>query len=97
MTAQRYRRGQFKLFFLIALVAMILAALIWGLDERALDNLKYNLDFWTIMILLLIINLVSFLCFIIMYACYRWVKKDLSPEDHNQQSATRYSKDHLQD
>jgi uncharacterized BrkB/YihY/UPF0761 family membrane protein len=60
-------------------VIVVLALMIGLLNEQMLDELKHTLSLWIIVALVVIINLVSFLCFVVLYAAYRWVRRDLKP------------------
>lgn len=75
------RRALAKTGFIIVTAILIIAALAYFVNEQALDELKHNLSLWSLIALVIIINLVSFICFIVLYAAYRWVKGDLkAPE-----------------
>ena len=73
------KRACAKMAAVSVLVVAVLAALIWLVNDRMLDELKHTLSLWTIVALVLIINLVSFVCFVVLYAAYRWVRRDLKP------------------
>lgn len=65
----------------MAVIAAVVLGLIIGLsymvDSQTLDEIKYNFSLWSIIALVVIINLVSGLCFLFAYMAYRWVNKDL--------------------
>ena len=70
-----------KIGCVLFLALLLLAVLVLTINDQALDELKFNLGLWTIIALVLIINLVSFVSFLVMYMIYRWVKKDLELND----------------
>ena len=69
-------RGCFKIIILLAVCAVIVGVLTQFIDEQSIDALKHNMSVWTIITLVIVINLVSFMCFTVMYFAYRWIKKD---------------------
>lgn len=73
------KRACAKIALVAVLVLAAIAALVMLLDGQALDELKHTLSLWTIVALVLVINLVSFVCFVVLYAAYRWVRRDLKP------------------
>jgi amino acid transporter len=73
------KRACVKIAVVAVAVIAALSALALLLDGQALDELKHTLSLWTIVALVVIINLVSFVCFVVLYAAYRWVRRDLKP------------------
>lgn len=73
----------FKLACIIITAILVTAGLILSIDDQALDNLKHRLSLWTLIALLLIINLVSFVSFLVMYLAWKWVCIDLKPDDYD--------------
>ena len=69
-------RGCLKILLLLAICTVIVAVLSQYIDEQSLDVLKHNLSVRTIITLVIVINLVSFMCFTVMYFAYRWISKD---------------------
>lgn len=65
----------------VVLLAIILAvfALSQLITVDTIDVLKHSLSLWSIVALVVIINLVSFGCFIVLYFAYRWIRCDLKP------------------
>lgn len=72
-------RALLKTFFILACVAAAVAALSYFVDDQALNVLKHNLSLWSIIALVVIINLVSFGCFVVLCAAWQWVRRDLKP------------------
>lgn len=74
------KRACVKIAVVVAAIMLVLAAMVAVVhDGQVLDELKHSLSLWTIVALVVIINLVSFLCFVVLYAAYRWVRRDLKP------------------
>lgn len=63
---------------LIATLAVVIG-LSFLIDKDVLSELKHGLTLSTIILLLILINLISFLCFIVMFAAYQWIRRDLKP------------------
>ena len=65
----------------MAVLTVFICAVIYGLSflvtDEALAQLKHNLSLWSIIALVVIINLVSFLCFLFFFYAYRWIRRDL--------------------
>lgn len=70
------KRGCCKLAVVFVLAALLLTGLVYIVDTQAVDELKHTLSVWTIVALVIIINLVSFLCFIILYFAWKWAQND---------------------
>ncbi len=72
----------------LMLVLLVLFAAIWGLseliDEEVLHQLKQRLSVGAIVALVVLINLVSFACFLAMFAAYRWIRRDLRPSQRDE-------------
>ncbi len=73
------RRAVLKMISILAVVLLVLAGLIHFFSDQMIDELKHSFSVWTIITLILIVNLVSFVCVIVMFAAYRWVRGDLRP------------------
>ena len=74
------RRIALKLAFIVITAGLVIAGLVWSIDDQALDNLKHRLSLWTLIALLLIINLVSFISFLVTYMAWKWVRVELKPD-----------------
>lgn len=72
-------RAILKTIFVLAGVAAAVTALSCFVDGQALNVLKHSLSLWSIIALVVIINLVSFGCFVVLYAAWQWVRCDLKP------------------
>jgi len=71
------RRALIKTLCVAAFLGGVLAALIAFVDERTFHDLRHHLTLGLIIAIVVIINIVSFLLFIIFWAIYRWIKRDL--------------------
>lgn len=60
-------------------VLLVLTGLAFFVDGQTINELKYNFSLELIIALVIIINLVSFLCFTVLYAAYQWIRRDLKP------------------
>ena len=69
-------RGCFKIVLLLAICAVLVGVLTQFIDEQSIEALKHNMSVSTIITLVIVINLVSFMCFTVMYFAYRWIRKD---------------------
>ena len=84
------KKGLKKLGCIIFAAVVVLVLLVLALDDRALDELKFNLGLWTIIVLVLIINVVSFISFMVMYLAYRWVKQDFDDRSETDSDDTSF-------
>lgn len=73
------RRAACKAVVVFIIAAVIIAALSRLISERDLETLKHSLSLWTLIALVVIINVVSFACFIVMFAAWQWIRRDLKP------------------
>lgn len=75
--ATNKKRACAKLLLVSGCVLAALALLIYILGGPAVGELKNNFSVWTIVTLVIVINLVSFLCFIVLYTAWKWIRQDL--------------------
>lgn len=68
-----------KIAVITAVVLGLLAGLYYVADSQTLDEIKYNFSLWMIIVLVVMINLVSGLCFLLGYLAYQWVRRDFKP------------------
>lgn len=68
-----------KVAALAGLLLLMIGLLSLSIDQAALNQLKFDLSLWTVIALVIIINLISATSFIILYAAYLWVRCDLKP------------------
>jgi thiosulfate reductase cytochrome b subunit len=76
-------RGCCKIAVVFILAALLLTGLLYLVDAQAVDELKHTLSVWTIVALVIIINLVSFLCFIILHFAWKWAQSDFKASNKN--------------
>lgn len=78
---QREKRNRLlgKLAIIFAVCLLLLFVLLGVFSERALDEIKHALSLWTLVSLVIFINLISFLCFIVMFSAWRWIQRDIKP------------------
>jgi len=85
--ARNPRRAFFKGSVVVAGL-MAFALILWALfNHGAVDQLKFNMSLSSLIAVVLLINLASFACFVILYAAYQWVRSDLKcprSEDHSE-------------
>ncbi len=72
-------RAMIKLAFLTVLALAILIGCLQWVDRDVIDTLKYNVDVATIILLVVAINLMSFVLFCVLYIAWQWVRRDLKP------------------
>ena len=70
-------RALFKMATILLGLLAVAGFLLLTIDESVLDQLKFNLSLGTLIALVVVINLISFIFFIILYAAYQWVRRDL--------------------
>lgn len=74
-------RALLKIGLIAALAIGAITLLSHAMSDQVLDELKHNLSMGTIIALVILINAVSFVCFLVLMAAYRWVRRDFKPED----------------
>ena len=73
------KRACLKILFILGVAAAIVLALSFYVPDQALDELKYSLTLGSIVAIVIIINVISFVCFLIFSMAYHWVRQDLKP------------------
>jgi protein-S-isoprenylcysteine O-methyltransferase Ste14 len=73
------KRAALKALIVLAAVAFIIFVLSHFITSREMNALKHDLSLWTVITLVIIINLVSFGCFVAMFAAWQWIRFDLKP------------------
>lgn len=58
----------------LLVIAGVLAGLV---DDSLIDQLKFNLSLGALIGLVVVINIISLICFIGLYAAYQWIRCDL--------------------
>ncbi len=76
------KRAALKALIVLAAVAFIIFVLSHFITSQELNALKHDLSLWTVITLVIIINLVSFGCFVAMFVAWQWIRCDFkSPRD----------------
>jgi cation transporter-like permease len=75
------RRGYRKIAAVVALLLAVLAALIVFINEQTVNGLRHHLTLWLIIAIVMMINITSFLVLAALLAAYKWIKRDLDPDD----------------
>lgn len=71
------RRAGCKIAIIVAGLLLLAFALGYSIDDPGLSRLKFNLSIWSMIVIVLIINILSCVCFLILYVAYQWVRCDL--------------------
>lgn len=77
------KRACAKIAIVFLVTFLVLAGLTYFVNSQLLNDLKYNFSLEVIIALVVIINLVSFLCFIVLHMTYQWIRRDLNPSRYN--------------
>lgn len=72
-------RAALKAAMVAAIVLVVLIGALAIVDADAIYNLKRRLSLWLILAIVVIIDLVSFIVFALLFAAYKWIKRDLDP------------------
>jgi cation transporter-like permease len=75
------RRAYRKMAAVAALLIAILVALIIFANQQTVNGLRHHLTLWLIIAIVMIANISSFLILAAMLAAYKWIKRDLDPDD----------------
>lgn len=75
------KRVCLKLGITILTTALLIGLLSHFISGQALDELKHSLSLWTIIALVVVINLVGFICFLVLFAVYQWIRGDLKAQN----------------
>lgn len=77
------KRALGKILISVLVAGVLIALLSHFISDQALDELKHSLSLWTIIALVVIINLAGFICFLVLFAVYQWIRCDLKPQKHD--------------
>ena len=61
-----------------------LGAVITIVSEDMLNDLRRHLTLWLIIAIIAVINIATFIAFILSRMTYRWIKRDLEPSDDDE-------------
>ncbi len=54
------------------------------ISEDMLNDLRRHLTLWLIIGIIAVINIATFVAFVLSRTAYRWIKRDLEPEDSDE-------------
>lgn len=76
-----YRKNPVRAALKMAVIGLVLVLVVVGLitliDDSFLDQFKFNLNLGALIGLVVVVNLISLLCFVGLYSAYQWVRCDL--------------------
>jgi cytochrome bd-type quinol oxidase subunit 2 len=78
-TSPHRARAALKAAMVAAIVLVVLIGALAIVDADAVYNLKRRLSLWLILAIVVIIDLLSFIVFALLFAAYKWIKRDLDP------------------
>lgn len=70
-------RAAVKIAVIIAALLGLLGLLAVTIDESAIDRIKFDLSLWSLIAVVLMINLASCAVFTALFFAYQWVRRDL--------------------
>lgn len=71
------KRAVLKIAFIITGLLILAAVLGLTLNDAVLDQLKFDLNLWSLIAIVLIINILSLVLFLVLFVAYQWVRTDL--------------------
>ncbi len=77
-------RAYCKIIGISGLLGVSLGAVITLVSEDRLNDLRRHLTLWLIIGIIAAINIATFLAFILSRTAYRWIKRDLEPQDEDE-------------
>jgi hypothetical protein len=83
ISAPNPRRAVGKMAVVGGIIAIIVALLLIFVRQRAMDGLVNHLSVSLLVALIVLVNLISCLVVMIMFAAWRWIKCDLSGRDED--------------
>ena len=76
-------RAYCKIVGVTIALGLVLGALVSFVSRENVNDLRHHLTLWLVIAIVAIINIVSFLMFTLFWMTYRWIKRDLDPEDED--------------
>ena len=76
-------RAYCKIVGVAIVLGLALGALVSFVSRENVNDLRHHLTLWLVIAIVAIINIVSFLMFTLFWVIYRWIKRDLDPEDED--------------
>ena len=74
-------RAARKIALVVAALLLVLAACVLFVSAKTVNGLVNHLSLGLLVALIVIVNIVSLLIIMALFAAYRWIKCDLDPED----------------
>jgi uncharacterized BrkB/YihY/UPF0761 family membrane protein len=74
-------RAYFKIAAVATALGITLGALITFVSRDSVNDLQHHLTLWLVVAIVAIINIGSFLLFAVFWLIYRWIRRDLSPDE----------------
>jgi uncharacterized BrkB/YihY/UPF0761 family membrane protein len=76
-------RAYCKIVGVAVVLGLVLGGLVTFVSRENVNDLRHHLTLWLVIAIVAIINIVSFLMFTLFWVIYRWIKRDLDPEDED--------------
>ena len=76
-------RAYCKVVGVSVFLGVALGTAITLVNRDHVNDLRHHLTLWLVIAIVAIINIVSFLMFTLFWVIYRWIKRDLDPEDQD--------------
>jgi uncharacterized BrkB/YihY/UPF0761 family membrane protein len=74
-------RAYCKIVVVAIFLGITLGGLITFVSRENVNDLRHHLTLWLVIAIVAIINIVSFLLFVFFWMIYRWIRKDLDPDE----------------
>ncbi len=74
-------RAARKIAVVIAVLLLVLAGCVGFVSAKTVNGLVNHLSLGLLVALVIIVNIVSFLIVLSLFAAYRWIRRDLHPEE----------------
>ena len=74
------KRAYIKMACVAAVLGVALGALITFVDRETFHDLRHHLTLLLIIAIVVIVNITSFLLFVLFWGVYRWIKRDFDPD-----------------
>ncbi|AEP10676.1 hypothetical protein MICA_2374 [Micavibrio aeruginosavorus ARL-13] len=79
----RMRRALLKIAVLLIFGLALCAAFVVSLDDTMLATIKHSLSMWSVLVLVVAINMVSAAILLALYMAWCWVRCDLKNESES--------------
>ena len=75
------KRAAGKLGLVVAIIGIVVALLLVFVRQRAVDGLVNHLTLGLLVALIVLVNLISCLVIMSLFAAWKWIKRDLTDDD----------------